>query len=426
MSTPSLLESAVNIKPFQPKQIKPRKTGGIWLDACILDERGRVVPNLANVLLALRFAPELKDAVAYDEMLCARILQRALPVVTRCGVVVPGPLPRPVRDTDVSQLQEWLQWQGMPKAGADTTHQALDRRAQERAFHPVRDYLDGLKWDGVSRLDRWLVDYLGAEPSSYVARIGRMFLIAMIARIYKPGCKADYMLVLEGEQGAGKSRACRVLAGEWFSDDLPDLHSKDARQHLRGKWLIEVAELAAFKGKAAETLKAYVTRSDERYRPPFGRTEAFEPRQCLFVGTTNLETYLSDETGARRFWPVRVNRIDTKGLEAARDNLFAEAVAAYKGRERWWPDADFEREHIKPQQDARHDVDVWEEPIAEYLTTRERVTVLEVARNAMRIDADNKVTRADQNRIMNAMKRLGWGSGGRTGKARWYVPPVTE
>ena len=340
MSMPSPLESAVNIEPFQPKQTKLKKARGNWLDECILDERGRVVPNLANALRALRFAPELKDTVVYDEMLCATILQREFPVVTRCGVVVPGPLPRPVRDTYVSQLQEWLQWQGMPKVGADTTHQALDRRAQERAFHPVRDYLDGLKWDGVSRLDRWLVDYLGAEPSSYVARIGRMFLIAMIARIYKPGCKADYMLVLEGEQGAGKSRACRVLAGEWFSDDLPDLHSKDARQHLRGKWLIEVAELAAFKGKAAETLKAYVTRSDERYRPPFGRTEAFEPRQCLFVGTTNLETYLSDETGARRFWPVRVNRIDIKGLEAARGNLFAEAVAAYKRRERWWPDAD--------------------------------------------------------------------------------------
>ena len=420
------VDSAVNIQPFQPKQAKLKKVGARWLSGCVRDDRGRVVPNLANVLLALRAAPELRDAFAHDQMLCAPILRRELPLAPGGDAVTRGSLPRVVRDTDVSQVQEWLQHQGMPTVGMETVHQAVDQRAQECAYHPVRDYLDKLKWDGVSRLDHWLVSYVGAEFSSYVSLIGRMFLVAMVARLSRPGCKADYMLVLEGGQGAGKSRACRVLAGEWFSDDLPDLHSKDARQHLRGKWLIEVAELAAFRGKAAETLKAFVTRSEERFRPSYGRQEAFEPRQCVFVGTTNLETYLSDETGARRFWPIRVGRIDIDGLAMARDQLFAEAVAAYKNGEPWWPDADFEREHIRPQQEARQDIDVWEEPIAEYLNGRRRVTVLEVARNAVLIDADSKVGRAEQNQITRILQSLKWKPGNRSGKARWYVPDVTE
>ena len=424
MSVP--VDSAVNIKPFKPKQAKFKTCGAAWLSGCVRDDRGRVVPNLANVLLALRAAPELKDAFTYDQMLRATMLRRELPCALRSDAIPAEPLPRPVRDTNVSQVQEWLQHQGLPRVGIETVHHAVDQRAQECAGHPVRDYLDKLKWDGVCRLDHWLVECLGAEPSSYVARIGRMFLVAMVARIFRPGCKADYMLVLEGEQGAGKSRACRVLAGEWFSDDLPDLNSKDARQHLRGKWLIEVAELAAFRGKAAETLKAFVTRSEERFRPSYGRQEAFEPRQCLFVGTTNLETYLSDETGARRFWPIRVGRICIDGLAAARDELFAEAVAVYKKGEPWWPDPDFERKQIRPEQEARQDVDVWEEPIAEYLNGRRRVTVLEVARNAVLIDADRKVGRAEQNRITRILKSLKWKPGSRSGKARWYVPDVAE
>lgn len=379
-----------------------------WLAGAITDDRARILPILANVTLALRAAPELVDAFRYDEMCRVPMLERALPLVDGAEPTDTGALPRPLRDADVSQLQEWLQHCGLPKVGRETTHQAVDLRARERAFHPIREYLARLVWDGAPRLEKWIAYYLGAEASDYVASIGRMFLVSMVARILKPGSKADYMLVLEGEQGARKSTACRILAGEWFSDSLPDvLRDKEVAQHLRGKWLIEIAELSATGRAEAEALKAFISRPVERYRPPYGREEVIEPRQCVFVGTTNKTTYLRDETGGRRFWPVKVGTIDTDALAHDRDQLFAEAVRLFHAGEVWWPNDEFEREHIKPQQENRFEMDAWEEPISEYLQGKTRVTVTEVAREALAISAA-KVGTADQRRIAATLTRLGW------------------
>nr|WP_232474850.1 virulence-associated E family protein [Roseomonas rubea] len=333
------------------------------------------------------------------------------------------PYPRPLRDTDVSALQEWLQRAGLAGLSKDVTHQAVEARASELAFHPVRGSLEACRWDGTPRVNTWLAAHLGAELTDYTSAVGRMFLVALVARIFEPGCKADYMMILEGPQGAGKSSACRILGGPWFSDALPDIRSgKDVQQHLRGRWLIEVPELFAFGRAETAALKALITRTVERYRPSYGRQEVNEPRQCLFIGTTNKTVYLQDETGARRFWPVRVGAIDLAGLERDRDQLLAEAVHLYRHGAHWWPDAAFEQQHIRPEQEERFEADVWEDEIVAFLTDRSSVTVCEIANRALRLDTPRVSTR-DQRRITAILERLGWQRGPRSSSARPWVSP---
>jgi predicted P-loop ATPase len=319
----------------------------------------------------------------------------------------------------VAKLQKWLQRAGLVNLGKETAHQAVDLRAHQRRFHPVRDFLEGLQWDGTPRLSTFFPKYFGSDDTNYTRAIGPMFLISMVARILRPGCKADHMPVLEGEQGTLKSTACEILGGAYFSDNLPDVTSgKDVSQHLRGKWLIEVAEMHAMGKAEASLLKSFISRTHERYRPSYGRKDVIEPRQCVFIGTTNRETYLRDETGGRRFWPIKTGDINIKALATDRGQIFAEAVARYRQGEQWWPDKEFERTHIMPEQAARYEADAWEEDIETYLLSSTRVTVGQVAKDALHIDTP-RIGRADQNRIIAAMGRLGWKRERPAGRKDW-------
>jgi hypothetical protein len=210
-----------------------------WIKECILGETGRPLAVLHNALIGLRNV--WPEHFAYDEMLRAPVLVR--PLKNTNGVF----MPRPVTDVDVGIVQERLQYLGLKKLAKDTVHQAVDVYAyDERRFHPVRDYLDALAWDGTVRLTRLLPRYFGTEDTEYAQTVGSMFLMSMVARIHNPGCKADHMIVLEGPQGTLKSTACAALGGDWFSDNLPEVSAgKDVSQHLRGKWLIEVSEMHA-------------------------------------------------------------------------------------------------------------------------------------------------------------------------------------
>ncbi|APG11479.1 virulence-associated E family protein [Bradyrhizobium japonicum] len=389
-----------------------------WLVQCI-SENGKPLPIVTNALVALRRDPNISDAFAYDEM------QRTVMLMHEIGQPLAPFDCRPAADEDITVLTEFLQKAGIRRIARDTVRDAVNVRARECSFHPIREWLEGLVWDGQKRVNVWLITKLGAELNSYTQAIGQMFLISLVARIYDPGAKVDYMPVLEGPQGAMKSSACAVLGGSYYSDNLPEIsEGKDVSQHLRGKWLIEIGEMHAMNRAESAQLKAFITRQVERYRPSYGRFEVTEPRQCVFIGTTNKEAYLKDETGARRFWPVKVGQVDIESLVADRDQLFAEAVHLYVAGEPWWPDRDFEQRHIKPEQEARFEADAWQDTIENYLGTEKKVTVGQVAKGALFMEAV-KIGTADQRRITGIMEHLGWkrdnnGKPDWQGK-RWWV-----
>jgi predicted P-loop ATPase len=415
---------------------QPRDFGGAaqpsggWFSRCILGLNGEPFGILANALLALREDPAWIGVLGYDEMLRSAMLIRPVPVYLQPAPAAPELFEmRPIRDEDVASIQEWLQLAGLPTVGKDTTHQAVDLVARERSFHPVGKYLNGLVWDGKPRLALWLHKYLGSENTEYTSNIGIMFIISLVARIYEPGCKVDYMVILEGPQGTQKSTVCAILGGIWFSDNMPEnVASKDASQHIRGKWLIELGELHALSRSETTALKAFITRRIEIYRPSYGRKEVHEPRQVVFIGTTNRRVYLRDETGGRRFWPVKVGSIDIELLKANRDQLFAEAVIRYREGDAWWPSAEFESKHITPEQDARFEEDAWEQEVERFLETlqpegiplKERTTIFDVARKALFIETA-RIGTIEQRRIAAILERLGWGRAPRGGRARWWV-----
>jgi len=375
-----------------------------WQNRCMKNDKKRIIANHANVMIALRSDPAVRDVFAYDEMLRATVMTHKIGLIDT--------LDRWVTEADVGELLQWLQQNGFPSVRLEVVRFAMNARAHENAFHPVYDYLDGLVWDGVPRLATWLAVYLGAELGQYTENIGRMFLTSMVARIAEPGCQADHMPVLEGPQGILKSSACRVLGGRWFSDGLPDITAgKEASQHLRDKWVVEVSEMHAMNRAEAALLKSFISRTVERYRPSYGRLEVHEPRQCVFVGTTNMETYLRDPTGGRRFWPVRTGvsgRIELDALERDRDLLFAEAVVNYRETGRWWPDHQVEQELIKPEQAARYAGDVlWEDKVEQYCSPLTRITVSELATHCLGFVAKD-MRQEHALRITAILRSMGW------------------
>lgn len=325
-----------------------------------------------------------------------------------------------VTDSTVVLTRAQLERRGLKTIGKELVSDAVSAVARHRQFHPVRDTLNGLAHDGGQRLDSWLVRLAGAEDTSYTRAVGRKFLLQMVARVMLPGCKADHTLVLIGPQGVGKSALCRLLAGAaYFTDTLPAITGgKDVMEHLQGVWLAELAELAPSRKSEAEDLKAFLTGTVDRFRVAYGkRTESF-PRQNVFVGTTNDEEFLRDATGGRRFWPVHVGKIDLAGLAAERDQLFAEAVAAYRAGESWWMEAAFEEAHARPMQEAARVRDSWAEDVAAWLNKpasdfdgpgeiRGEATASEVMAEALGLTSGQQ-TMAVQKRVADVLKGLGW------------------
>ena len=386
-------------------------------------ERGVVISDEENIRLILEYDKALMGLVRFDEFQFQRVLTRPIPG-DLCVVAADG-FPRRWRDEDTVDLQQYVQRQYIAHVGRDRVDGALGAWVRDRwAFHPIRDYLDGLEWDRTERLDEWLVTYMGARsaPKEYLAAVGSKWLVSAVARVMDPGCKADYMLVLEGPQGIKKTSALVILAGEaFFSDSLPhDLTHKDAKDHLRGKWIVEMSELSQFKKSEIETVKGFLTRQVERFRPAYGRHEIDYPRQCVFAGSTNDDQYLIDDTGNRRFWPVKCRNIRLVSLRRDRDQLWAEAHIRYLSGEKWYLDGDTEVLAVA-QTEKRRLVDPWFDEIETALTTGMLKDADKVrpgdALTAVGMDS-GRSTSFHAGRVGRIMRSLGW-----TKRSRYFVRP---
>lgn len=236
-----------------------------------------------------------------------------------------------ITDYDILLLKQWLgsEWKYEPTNVI--IEEAVSLACGKNEYHPVRDFIDNLEWDGVSRLDFWLKKYLGAVgPRKYLQAVGVKTLTAMIKRIYEPGCKFDHVLILEGEQGIGKSTVVNTLAAPWFSDQDLTVGDKDTVLAIQANWIMELGELSSMGKADTDLMKAFVARRVDRIRAPYGKKTQDYPRQCIFIGTTNNDEYLKDKTGNRRYWPVKVKEIAFDELEADRDQLLAEAKFCYE------------------------------------------------------------------------------------------------
>lgn len=359
--------------------------------------------HLLNAIIPLRHAPEFAGALRYNSSALVVVVERAMPWEKNSAEFQP----RPWSDHDSLHYTEWLQKHNID-VNSRLAADAAVTVAQDNEFHPIREYFDSLKWDGKPRLDRWLAVYLRAEDSEYSRMIGPKFLISAVARTYKPGEKADCVLMLIGEQGQKKSTALVVLVGkDWFTDEIGYLGSKDSCIALAGKLLVEFSDLDSFTGRSADELKAFISRRIDRYRAPYGRLAEDHPRQTIFCGTTNSETPLTDFTGNRRYWPINVGEADIESLQRDRDQLWAETVHRYKNGANWYLDTPDERDLAAREVEVYREPDDWESLIAKFVAKKSQVTILEIMDQLFDIE-DKAVTRSHQIRIGRCLRALGW------------------
>lgn len=311
-----------------------------WKEKLKITDKGGVAQTIENVVIILRHDPRLAGSLALNEMDHNIVAKRDLPwrKVNGSSQWV---------DADDAALRYYLE-RVYGIASKDRIFDAVNVVASENKFHPVRDYLDGCCWDGVPRVESLLVDYLGAEDNAYTRAVTRKALVAAVARLYRPGCKFDYMLTIRGRQGLGKSALIAKLGGQWFSDTFSTMQGKEAYEQVMGVWIMEVGELAGMRKAEAETIKLYISKQVDRFRPAYGRRLQEFPRQCIFIGTTNETQFLRDTTGNRRFWVVDTPNDPTGDMwkeltpETVRQ-VWAEAVELYKAGESLYLPRDLEK-----------------------------------------------------------------------------------
>lgn len=358
--------------------------------------RGGPKKTLRNLMLYLQNVPGLGQSIRFNEF-TGRVEWRG----------------RQLADEDIIDIRMAIEDAGLEPKDGDV-FAATVRHAHDNKYDPVRDYLDSLKWDGRPRLDTWLRDYMGALEHEILSVFGSKFLIGAVARVYEPGCQMDNMLVFEGKQGAGKTTAVAALFGrDYMISSISDFKSKEASIMLQGRWVAEVAELAALKKTDITDVKKFITETVDQYRPVHGKNTIDRPRRCVFVGTTNERQYLKDATGNRRFWPVPCGDVRVSDLGKERDHLWAEAVHRYRAQEVWWLTDPNHISMAEAIQGDRSEQDPWGEIIDAWLNepenrTIEFATCAGILRDAIGMPKD-RLHRADEMRVANHLAKRGWG-----------------
>jgi predicted P-loop ATPase len=400
----------------------------------VFDNRGNIVFCDHNVFEVLTKDDEWEGVFAFDEFSQKKMVMKKIPGTRGNPNMFK---PRQLRDQDYLETLRWMNRNMWVRASKNVVCDAVDSSCHYNSFSPVKNWLeDCAKLDGVgnyaeSLIYTWAERMLGVKPENddqavYVSQVGICWLISAVARVFDPGCKADGVLILEGNQGIGKSTALRLLCGaEWFGDALPHIGSKDASDYLRGKWIIELAELSNVSKAEVEVVKAFISRNEECYRPAYGRSEVVFPRQCIFAGTTNKADYLRDETGNRRFWPLKCQRIDRNTIKKERELLWGAAVKLYRDGVEWWL-GDSVEAIAKVEQANRLSIDEWTGPVTEYCANETHVSTIDVAKH-LGLEVKD-INRMVSNRIISILTTIGFermgvfSNGERRGRAKFFRP----
>jgi len=336
-----------------------------WTKQLTLDQNGNYHKTLNNIMLLIKHAPELHGCAKRDDFSGRIYAAEELPWRTEPGYW---------SDSDTTELRKHFEtrYSGF-KPGKQDIKDAVVACSVQQRFHPVRDYLQALSWDGQPRLDTLFIEYLGVADCEYTRAVTRKAMVGAVARILSPGCKFDYMMVFVGKQGRGKSSIIYKLAGgeDWFTDSLVTFDGNKAFEAVTGKWLIEVPEMHAFDKTTMNQAKAFISKQSDFYRAAYAEFPEDRKRQCAFFGTTNNVDCLRDETGGRRFWPLDTDEQERKKnlfteLEGERDQIWAEAVVYWRLAEPLFLPPRLETE-AAAKQEAHREAHPWEDTIKNFV-----------------------------------------------------------
>lgn len=324
-----------------------------WKAELEYTKSGKLLCNIANIILILENDPALAGHIVHDLFTGMDSAKDGLPWNKNANQWT---------DTDDANLRVWLE-KHYDITGKEKIADALTAVLTRHSYHPIRDYLSGLTWDGVPRLDRIIIDYMGAEDSELNRAMSRKHFVAAVARVFNPGCKYDYCLIMSGAEGIGKSTLLRVMGGKWFNDSITTLEGKEGMEQLRRAWVVELGELSSIKRSDVEQVKAHLSKQVDIYRAAYARRVLEHPRQCVFCGTTNEALFLKGDTGNRRFWVIpvvaelRKYKDWSEAIRRDRDQLWAEAVHYYKQGEPLYLSEELEAQAKQRQQDFNDDND---------------------------------------------------------------------